>query len=157
LSHAALPESVVVAMFTRGPSIIPPRGSTKLKPNDHLFVVLKPDNRPFVDLVFTATDKTNHQDSHLAHNELKVKGVTLVGDIFYSYHMQIDAPEEISLEEVINQKLSGEVSKGDIVVIGNVQIRVITMVHTRIVTIGLKYLNNPEKRLLKPYSSTIIC
>jgi cell volume regulation protein A len=63
--------------------------------------------------------------------------------------MQIDAPEEISLEEVINQKLSGEVSKGDIVVIGNVQIRVITMVHTRIVTIGLKYLNNPEKRLLK--------
>ena len=149
LSHAALPESVVVAMITRGPSIIPPRGSTKLKPNDHLFVVLKPDNRPFVDLVFTATDKTNHQDSHLAHNELKVKGVTLVGDIFYSYHMHIDAPVGISLEEVINQKLSGEVNKGAIVVIGNVQIRVITMVHTRIVTIGLKYLNNLEKRLLK--------
>lgn len=149
LSHAALPESVVVAMITRGPSIIPPRGSTKLKPNDHLFVVLKPANRPFVDLVFTATDKTNHQDSHLARNELKVKGVTLVGDIFYSYHMKIDAPEGISLEEVINQKLSGEISKGSIVVIGNVQLRVITMVHTRIVTIGLKYLHNPEQRLLK--------
>jgi cell volume regulation protein A len=63
--------------------------------------------------------------------------------------MHIDAPEEISLEEVINLKLSGEVSNGAIVVFGNVQIRVITMVHTRIVTIGLKYLNNPEKRLLK--------
>jgi len=53
------------------------------------------------------------------------------------------------LEEVINQKLSGEISKGSIVVIGNVQLRVITMVHTRIVTIGLKYLHNPEQRLLK--------
>ncbi|MGO2478098.1 MAG: TrkA C-terminal domain-containing protein, partial [Pseudoalteromonas sp.] len=147
LSRAALPESVVVAMITRGPSIIPPRGSTKLKPNDHLFVVLKPANRPFVDLVFTATDKTSHQDSHLAHNELRVKGVTLVGDIFYSYNMKIDEREELSLEEVINQKVSPPLCKGSIVVIDNIQLRVITMVHSRIVTIGLKYLKQPKKIL----------
>ena len=63
--------------------------------------------------------------------------------------MHIDAPEDISLEEVINQKLAEEVTKGSVVVIGNVQLRVITMVNTRIVTIGLKYLSNHEKRLLK--------
>jgi len=45
--------------------------------------------------------------------------------------------------------LANDNTATSIVVIGNVQIRVITMVHTRIVTIGLKYLNNPEKRLLK--------
>ncbi|BDF93549.1 MULTISPECIES: potassium/proton antiporter [Pseudoalteromonas] len=148
LSRAALPESVVVAMITRGSSTIPPRGSTVLKSQDHLFVVLKPYNRPFVDLVFAATDATHQQENHLAKNELRVKGVTLVGDIFYSYNMKIEAPEKLSLEELINQKLTPPLCKGAIVVINNVQLRVITMVNTRIVTIGLKYINPKEQELI---------
>ncbi|OUS69548.1 K+/H+ antiporter [Pseudoalteromonas sp. A601] len=147
LSRAALPESVVVAMITRGTSTIPPRGSTTLKSQDHLFVVLKPKNRAFVDLVFAATDETHQDDNHLTKNELRVKGVTLVGDIYYSYNMKIDAPENLSLEELINEKLDQPLRKGATLVINNVHLRVITMVNTRIVTIGLKYINDKSKEI----------
>ncbi|MCQ8877443.1 potassium/proton antiporter [Pseudoalteromonas shioyasakiensis] len=147
LSRAALPESVVVAMITRGSSTIPPRGSTILKSQDHLFVVLKPKNRPFVDLVFAATDETHQEDNHLSKNELRVKGVTLVGDIYYSYNMKIDAPENVSLEELINEQLDEPLRKGATLVINNVQLRVITMVNTRIVTIGLKYISEKSKEI----------
>ncbi|MFM9481368.1 hypothetical protein, partial [Streptomyces scabiei] len=88
----------------------------------------------FVDLVFAATDETHQQDNHLSKNELRVKGVTLVGDIYYSYNMKIDAPEKLSLEELINEKLDQPLRKGATLVINNVQLRVITMVNTRIVT-----------------------
>src|SRR5690606_16302286 len=47
LSAMALPESVVVAMITRGSTVIPPRGSTHLFAGDHLFVVLRPETRAF--------------------------------------------------------------------------------------------------------------
>ncbi|CAN0596252.1 unnamed protein product, partial [Ectocarpus sp. 12 AP-2014] len=47
LSQMALPDTTVVAMITRGKDVIPPRGSTKLMAGDHLFVVLRPETRPF--------------------------------------------------------------------------------------------------------------
>ena len=51
LSQMALPDGTVVAMITRGNNVIPPRGSTFLYAGDHLFIVMKPDVREFVDLV----------------------------------------------------------------------------------------------------------
>lgn len=48
----AFPEGAVVAMIARDQQIIPPRGSTKLEGNDHIFVVLRPEARPRVDEIF---------------------------------------------------------------------------------------------------------
>ncbi len=52
LAQANLPEGVIVAMISRGAEILTPRGSTTLIPNDHLFIVLEPESRPYVDNAF---------------------------------------------------------------------------------------------------------
>ncbi|MDP2566422.1 potassium/proton antiporter [Pseudoalteromonas marina] len=52
LAQANLPEGVIVAMISRGAKILTPRGSTTLTPNDHLFIVLEPESRPYVDNAF---------------------------------------------------------------------------------------------------------
>ena len=52
LSELQLPEGAVVAMISRGSSLVPARGSTVLKPGDHVFVLLRQDSRDQVDRVF---------------------------------------------------------------------------------------------------------
>lgn len=53
LAQANLPEGVIVAMISRGKTILTPRGSTVLTPDDHLFIVLEPESRPYTDNAFT--------------------------------------------------------------------------------------------------------
>src|SRR5699024_10801657 len=53
LSQLALPDSTVVAMVVRDTAVIPPRGSTRLLASDHLFIILRPAFRPFIDCVFS--------------------------------------------------------------------------------------------------------
>lgn len=53
LSELAFPEKAVVAMVTRGDTLIPARGNTRLKPGDHVFVVLRPKLRAEVDRFFS--------------------------------------------------------------------------------------------------------
>jgi cell volume regulation protein A len=48
----ALPESAVVAMIARDREMITPRGSTRIEPGDHVFVVLKDSVRTLVDGMF---------------------------------------------------------------------------------------------------------
>src|SRR5690606_34241633 len=49
LRDLKLPDNVVVALVARGHELIPPRGSTRLLADDHVFVVLHPRVRPAVD------------------------------------------------------------------------------------------------------------
>jgi cell volume regulation protein A len=42
-------------MISRSGHIIPPGGSTEVQSGDHVFVVIRPDNRDKVDAVFTRT------------------------------------------------------------------------------------------------------
>jgi len=53
LSELALPEGAVVAMIARAQTLIPPRGSTRLMPGDHIFVVLRTEARAAVDQIFS--------------------------------------------------------------------------------------------------------
>ena len=52
LSQLALPEGALVAMIARDGRIIPPRGSTRIQQGDHVFVILRPQNRTAVHAVF---------------------------------------------------------------------------------------------------------
>jgi cell volume regulation protein A len=40
-----LPEGAILAMISRGPRLIAPRGGTRLRPNDHLFIIAGADSR----------------------------------------------------------------------------------------------------------------
>src|SRR5690606_34022659 len=53
----ALPSNAVVALIARGSEIVPPRGTTRIQENDHVFVVLRPESRTLVDRVFRRADE----------------------------------------------------------------------------------------------------
>src|SRR5690606_23202647 len=89
LSQAALPEGTVVAMITRGKNVIPPRGSTLLKDGDHLFIVTKPETRPFIEQVFSTND--SYETSWQEGGVLRLKGYTNVADVQHSYGIDLGA------------------------------------------------------------------
>lgn len=52
IADLAFPPDAVVAMIVRDQEIIAPRGSTRIEPADHVFVVMRPEARPLVDDLF---------------------------------------------------------------------------------------------------------
>ncbi|WPA91013.1 potassium/proton antiporter [Providencia zhijiangensis] len=76
LSQLALPDQTVIAMITREKSVLPPRGSTILMANDHLFVVLKPQNRLFLERLFSGQTSSEPTIMELPESGLSLKGTT---------------------------------------------------------------------------------
>lgn len=135
LSQMALPDGTVVAMITRGNNVIPPRGSTFLYAGDHLFIVMKPDVREFVDLVCSGVAEANHYE--LPTGELKLKGYTKVADLKHSYGIELSANDNLSLDEVLRQSLTDEPTLGASKDFGEVILHVREMVGSRIATVGV--------------------
>ena len=52
-----LPDGAVIAMVSRGSTMIMPRGSTELRPDDHLFVIARDDVRAAVERVLAGSDR----------------------------------------------------------------------------------------------------
>src|SRR5690554_1536092 len=137
LSRMALPDETVVAMITRGSEVIPPRGSTRLYAGDHLFVVLKPDIRPFVDCVFSQALEASQNE--LPPGTLRLKGSTRVDDLQGSYGIGLDADRELTLEQVIKQELGdGEPTLGNEIMVHGVKLTISDMLGHRISTVGLE-------------------
>jgi potassium/hydrogen antiporter len=136
LSQLALPDTTVVAMITRNDSVITPRGSTLLCADDHLFIVLKPGTRSFVDCVFSAS-VDDDESNELPARELTIKGNTRVADLKYSYDIELAADDEDSVEQVLKQGLNSAVELDAVVEFGDVQLYVREMVGHRIITVGV--------------------
>lgn len=136
LSRMALPDGAVVAMVTRGSDVIPPRGSTRLYAGDHLFVVLRPGLRPFVDAVFSqAVDASL---SELPSTELRLKGSTRVDDVWHSYGINLGADADASLEQLVRDGLgSREPFVGSGTVVEGTTLRISDMLGQRISTVAL--------------------
>lgn len=142
LSELALPDSVVVAMITRDNAVIPPRGSTRLCEHDHLFVVLKPEVRPFVDCVFS--ESPEKADNELPEAELKVKGTTKAEDIYLSYGVALGTSYHGTLNEVLHRKLAEKPSVDTSLTLNGIRLRVCEMVDDRILTVGLLTAEEPS-------------
>jgi len=135
LSQLALPESAVIAMITRGNEVIPPRGSTPLRANDHLFAVLRPDTRPFIDRAFSQIGGIATEP--LPHAELRLRGSVSVADVRNSYGIDLPAADENSLEKVIRECLEHDPAVDEGVVLNGTRLRVCEMIGPRIATVGL--------------------
>lgn len=134
LSQSALPEGTVVAMITRGQSVIPPRGSTLLQEGDHLFIVTKPETRAFIDQVFSTTGLSDTFDD--AKN-LRLKGYTRVADVQHSYGIDLNSSQELSLDVLIRSRLPNPPTVGDKIELGTIELEVAEMIGDRISTVQL--------------------
>ena len=52
LRDLSLPEGCLVTLIVRGPSLVVPKGSTALRPGDHVCVFVPPAEKPLLDLLF---------------------------------------------------------------------------------------------------------
>lgn len=142
LSQMALPDTTVVAMITRGKEVIPPRGSTELHPRDHLFVVLRPETRPFVDCVFSdAPDKVS---SDFSEQPLRLKGSTTLGDLVHSYGFTLKEHEELTLDALLRAKLPLPLSAGDTLALDGMTLTVEGVLGERVTTVALQIATDSE-------------
>lgn len=139
LSQMALPDNTVVAMITRNNTVIAPRGSTLLYADDHLFIVLKPGTRSFVDCVFSAT-VNDDESNELPARELTLKGSTKVADLRHSYGINLAADDNDSLEFVLKKALTTVPQLDAVAEFGDIQLCVRDMVGQRIITVGVLIL-----------------
>jgi cell volume regulation protein A len=144
LSQMALPDSAVVAMITRNSKVIAPRGSTILRASDHLFIVLKPDTRDFVDCVFSGT-VDSEEKNELPQRELKIKGNTKVSSLQHSYGIHLSADENDSLEQVLKKMVDSKPMVNTALKLGNMQLRVHEMIDERIITVGVLLVVKDDK------------
>lgn len=139
LSQMALPDGTVVAMITRNSQVIPPRGSTALMAGDHLFVVLRPETRPFVDSAFSQALEAARNE--LPNIELRLKGTTTVENIRSSYGIALAGEDDMPLEALVRNLADQPIHVGTSVTSGAVVLTVRDMIAARIVTIGLTPLS----------------
>jgi potassium/hydrogen antiporter len=52
LEDLDFPDGSSVTLIVRGNRLIPPRGSTVLKPGDHVYVLSQPEDQPLIQLMF---------------------------------------------------------------------------------------------------------
>lgn len=135
LSRIALPEGVVVAMITRQEHIIPPRGSTVLQAGDHLFIVQKNDYKSILERVFSEKGFEGPQ----LFNELRLKGTCRLGDLNWSYNLELpETLSELTLEDFCRQQLV-EPAEQMSFVSNSVKFTVAEMIGPRIVTVTIEF------------------
>lgn len=134
LARMALPDSTVVAMITRNDSVIPPRGSTRLQTGDHLFVVMRPEIRAFVDLVFSDALEVSSDD--LPRREVDLKGTTTLDDLQRSYGIRIDGRGDMTLDELLREADEAP-AIGKSLTVGEITLHVRNIVGNRVVTVGV--------------------
>src|SRR5690606_25405196 len=135
LRDLALPEGAVVVLMTRGDKIIPPRGSTTILAGEHVFVVLRPETRAFVDYVFRGR---NLKDEGLVlHGEFPLEGTATVADLREFYGIELDAPDDATLGRLVRERLGRAPDVNDEVQVGPVVLRVHEMINDHIAWVAL--------------------
>jgi potassium/hydrogen antiporter len=102
LNQLTLPDGVVVAMIVRDEQLIPPRGSTSILPDDHVFLVLRPETRPLVDRIFSPRMAVDALPTLI---EFPLTGSTTVEDLWEFYGIRLGMPGEKTLDAVIRERL----------------------------------------------------
>ena len=136
----ALPDSVVVAMVSRASQLIPPRGSTRIEPGDHLFVVMRPELRSLVNRVFSE-DRAPEPLPALV--EFPLMGATTVADLAEFYGIELGTDGELTLDQVIRARLGNRVRPGSVISVQGATLRVREMSGGEITSVGLSIPQDP--------------
>jgi len=138
----ALPDEAVIALVSRGQRVIPPRGSTRIEPGDHVFFVLTRRVRPLVERLFTGTAEEGRRP--LAAVEFPLRGDTRLGDIHEFYGLHIAAEDEaMTLDEFLRARLGERLENGRGVDLGPVKLRVQAIADGRVEQVSMVIHDGP--------------
>jgi potassium/hydrogen antiporter len=112
ISELALPDDVVIAMVTRGKEIIPARGATVLLPDDHVFLILRPEARSAVDSVFRSVPK---EPEIPLRTGILLPGTTRLHEIDELYGIVLDGEPQENLEHFMRRYLNRPLEEGSFV------------------------------------------
>ena len=133
ISQMALPEGTVVAMITRGDDVLPPRGSTILRSNDHLFVFSKFDYNKMAQ--HALSEKGFKQERPM--KSLRMKGTSRVSEIDWSYDTNmLDFIPDTTLADLCRQQL-GEVTDGAEFTLADLNFRVEEQLQGKAITVTI--------------------
>lgn len=105
VQELALPDGVVIAIIAREQRLIPPQGRTRIEPDDHVIVVLRPDVRPLVNRVFASGAA---RDELPVQIEFPLRPSISVGELEELYSVRLNVPAALTLDEAIRQLLGNE-------------------------------------------------
>ena len=134
LAQLALPNSAVVAMVSRGNDVIPPRGSTRLYPGDHLFVVIRPELSPLLDCVFS---EAGDEECEALDRELHLKGSTKAEDVLNSYGISLGGDPKQTLEQMFKSVMGNVPEMNSTIVAGDRKLTISGLQGNRITTVSL--------------------
>ena len=135
IRELALPDGAVVAMVVRDQQIIPPRGSTRIEPGDHVFLVLRPAARPLVDQLFSHNGETVPDLPLLV--EFPLRGDTTVSELEEFYGIRLDAEATQTLDELLRARLGTTPRPNDSVTVSGVSLTAKQVVEGRVEQVGL--------------------
>jgi potassium/hydrogen antiporter len=122
INQLALPDGMVVAMLTRANKLIPPRGSTQFRVEDHVFILMRPEVRPLADALFRAPHGEGKSLPRLV--EFPFTGITTVDQLGLSYDIRIDLPGHTTLDAAFREKLGTPPERGASLELGAVSLHV---------------------------------
>ena len=130
----ALPDGVVVAMIVREKQVIPPRGSTQLRPGDDVFVLMRPAVRALVEHVFSGSEEETWLPATAV--EFPLRGSTRISEVEEFYGIRIDAPGTDTLDQFLRARLERP-ALGDTLVASPLTFTVRELSDDHIETVGL--------------------
>ena len=129
----------------------PPRGSTAVQAEDHVFVVLRPEVRPLVDRVFSPNHRL--QDEHLPAVEFPLRASTTVTDLEEFYGIGVTAPAECTLDQLLRDRFpAGQIVPGCRIDLGEIALTVQEVAdegsveQVRLAILPPQEANEPENR-----------
>jgi cell volume regulation protein A len=140
----ALPEGAVIALIARGDHIIPPQGNTCVLAGDHAILVLRPGMQSLVNQIFG--HNSDVRGSIPATVEFPLRPSTTVAELEEFYAIQMNAPPERTLAEVLTGELGkGNPPLGEAVRFGPLALRVLRLASDgRIEMVGMSILPEEE-------------
>ncbi len=131
----ALPETAVIAMISRGQDIVPPRGTTPIRPGDHVFVVLKPPARQLVDRMFGRRAPDLESVKAL---EFAIDPDTSIGELEDFYGIHLDPDPSRSVAELLAERLGNDLAEGAEIYAGDVMLSVRRLEKGAILEVGIE-------------------
>jgi cell volume regulation protein A len=122
VQELALPDGVVIALVARQDQIIPPHGSTRLEPGDHVIIVMRPAMRLLVDQVFGS--RMAIPVKLLSDLEFPLRAATTVAELEDMYGIELDVPRELTLVEAVRLQCPDNLTPRDYAVFGPIGLRV---------------------------------